>query len=132
MTFASSSLTIEIEVTSTSLMGQLVPAHAREVFLSLHDGTGRPVPVDELGAFTIDPIPQDRFLPPGRRRTTGEHPLDSAVATRCRTRARTQARIRAGVLESQSPSSVPINGSHQGAGGRHTAMNPECAGRGRR
>ena len=54
-------LTIEIEVSSTSLMGQLVPAHTGEVFLSLHDGTGRRVPVDELGAFTIDPIPEDRF-----------------------------------------------------------------------
>jgi hypothetical protein len=61
MTFASSSLTIEIEVTSTSLMGQLVPAHAGEVLLSLYDGTGRRVPVDELGAFTIDPLPEDRF-----------------------------------------------------------------------
>jgi hypothetical protein len=61
MTFASSSLTIEIEVSSTSLMGQLVPAHTGEVFLSLHDGTGRRVPVDELGTFTIDPIPEDRF-----------------------------------------------------------------------
>jgi hypothetical protein len=61
MTFASSSLTIEIEVTSTSLMGQLVPAHTGEVLLSFQDGTGRRVPVDELGAFTIDPIPKDRF-----------------------------------------------------------------------
>jgi hypothetical protein len=61
MTFASSSLTIEIEVTSTSLMGQLVPAHTGEVFLSFQDGTGRRVLVDELGAFTIDPIPEDRF-----------------------------------------------------------------------
>ena len=61
MTFASSSLTIEIEVTSTSLMGQLVPAHAREVLLSFHDGAGRAVVVDELGAFTIDPHPEGRF-----------------------------------------------------------------------
>jgi len=61
MTFASSSLTIEMEVTSTSLMGQLVPAHTGEVLLSFHDGTGRRVPVDELGTFTIDPIPEDRF-----------------------------------------------------------------------
>src|SRR5450631_1261124 len=61
MTFASSSLTIEIEVTSTSLMGQLVPAHTGEVLLSFQDGTGRRVPVDELGAFTIDPISEDRF-----------------------------------------------------------------------
>ena len=61
MTFASSSLTIEIEVTSTSLMGQLVPAHTGEVLLSFQDGTGRRVPVDELGAFTIAPIPEDRF-----------------------------------------------------------------------
>ena len=61
MTFASSSLTIEIEVTPTSLMGQLVPAHTSEVFLIFQDGTGRSVPVDELGAFTIDPIPEDRF-----------------------------------------------------------------------
>ena len=61
MTFASTSLTIEIEVTSTSLMGQVVPAHASEVLLSFQDGTGLPVPVDELGAFTIDPIPEGRF-----------------------------------------------------------------------
>ena len=61
MTFASSSLTIEIEVTPTSLMGQLVPAHTSEVFSIFQDGTGRSVPVDELGAFTIDPIPEDKF-----------------------------------------------------------------------
>ncbi|MDQ1535675.1 MAG: hypothetical protein QOE58_68 [Actinomycetota bacterium] len=61
MTFVSDSITIEVEVASTSLLGQLVPAQAGEVFLSLQDGTRTPVPVDEFGCFTVDPIPEGRF-----------------------------------------------------------------------
>jgi hypothetical protein len=61
LTFASASLTIELEIESNSLLGQLVPPQPGEVLVSLKDGSRHSVAVDELGCFAIEPIPSLPF-----------------------------------------------------------------------
>jgi hypothetical protein len=61
LTFASSSLTIELQLEPPVVLGQLVPPQPGELVVTLHDGTVRSETVDELGCFTIEPIPPVPF-----------------------------------------------------------------------
>jgi hypothetical protein len=61
LSFASRSLTIELEVEPTQLMGQLVPPQQGDIILTLRTGPASRIRVDELGCFTIDPLPQGPF-----------------------------------------------------------------------
>lgn len=61
MTFATSAVTIELEVVSDVLLGQLVPPLPVTVELRPHSGRHTTILVDSLGCFTIDPIPTGRF-----------------------------------------------------------------------
>jgi hypothetical protein len=54
LTFVSGELSIELEVTSDALVGQVVPPVAGEIEL---DGRAERVPVDEIGWFVIRPVP---------------------------------------------------------------------------
>jgi hypothetical protein len=57
LTFVAGELTIELEVTSDALVGQVVPPMAGEI--ELVGGAGG-VPVDEVGWFVIRPVPSGR------------------------------------------------------------------------
>jgi hypothetical protein len=61
LSLSSSSLTIELEIEPTLLMGQLVPPGPADMVLTLHDGTKTFVQVDDLGCFTIEPVPEAAF-----------------------------------------------------------------------
>ena len=61
LTFVSNRLTIELEVTAESVLGQVVPAQPGRLFM--HSATGRTttIDIDEIGCFTIQPVPAGPF-----------------------------------------------------------------------
>ena len=61
LTFTSAHLSVELEVTGNSLLGQLFPAGAG--VLEIHTRTGEitTTEVDEIGCFSVDPIPDIPF-----------------------------------------------------------------------
>lgn len=62
LTFASANITIELELTDSGLIGQLVPpAPAAEIDVQTAAGVTSSVATDELGCFTIRVIPQEPF-----------------------------------------------------------------------
>lgn len=61
LTFTSAHLTIELEVTHDSLLGQIVPAQAGTIRVQRRDGAETMVPADAIGRFTIRPIPGGAF-----------------------------------------------------------------------
>ncbi|WP_066362101.1 hypothetical protein [Herbidospora mongoliensis] len=56
-----SGLLIELGVTGDALQGQFDPPVAGEIHVVTGAGPGPGVPVDEVGGFTIRPIPRGRF-----------------------------------------------------------------------
>ena len=61
LTFTSAHLTIELEVTHDSLLGQIVPAQPGTIKVQLRDGAETTVPADGIGRFTIRPMPAGTF-----------------------------------------------------------------------
>jgi hypothetical protein len=61
LTFASAELTIELELTSAALLGQVVPAQPGEVEVRSADGRIVTAPIDEIGTFVIRPLPSGSF-----------------------------------------------------------------------
>ena len=61
LTFTSAHLTIELEVTHDSLLGQIVPAQPGTIKVQLRDGAESTVPADRIGCFTIRPMPAGTF-----------------------------------------------------------------------
>jgi hypothetical protein len=61
LTFTSARLTIELEVTSDSLVGQVVPVQAATIEVQARSSAPVSVPADEIGCFTIQPIPAGPF-----------------------------------------------------------------------
>ena len=61
LTFTSARLTIELEVRSGSLLGQLVPAQAATIELLTRTGPDTEIPSDEIGCFSIHPVPHGQF-----------------------------------------------------------------------
>ena len=61
LTYASQSLTIELEVTRDALLGQVQPAQAARAELVTRDGAVTPVDVDEVGWFAVRPAPRSPF-----------------------------------------------------------------------
>jgi hypothetical protein len=60
LTFTSARLSIALEVASDSLMGQIIPAQAGT--LEVHTTGGvTSSPVDEIGCFSVAPIPASPF-----------------------------------------------------------------------
>ena len=60
LTFTSARLSIELEVASDSLVGQIIPPRAGT--LEVHTTTGvTSSPVDEIGCFSVAPIPASPF-----------------------------------------------------------------------
>src|SRR5215470_17230480 len=61
LTFTTSELTLEIEVTAEALLGQLVPPESGEVEVITHSGKSQQKPIDDVGCFTIRPAPAGSF-----------------------------------------------------------------------
>ena len=61
LSFASAHLSIEIEITGGSLLGQLIPARPGTVEIQVPDADTMTIPVDEAGCFTVDPKPHSPF-----------------------------------------------------------------------
>jgi len=60
LTFTSARLSIELEVSQSSLVGQIIPPRAGT--LEVHTTAGvTSSPVDEIGCFVVDPIPSSPF-----------------------------------------------------------------------
>ena len=60
LTFTSAQLSVELEVTAGSLVGQIIPPRAGT--LEVHTTTGvASSPVDEIGCFAVTPIPNSPF-----------------------------------------------------------------------
>ena len=57
LTFVSSELTIELEVTEDALIGQVAPAQAGQIGWEGPNGRSDVVEVDDIGWFTIRPVP---------------------------------------------------------------------------
>jgi hypothetical protein len=76
LTFSSAHLTIEVEVTEYSLIGQVMPAREGTVEAQTRDGATTAVPVDEIGCFSVEPIPPGPF----RLRYRNEEAADVVTA----------------------------------------------------
>jgi len=61
LTFTSARITLEIEVTENSLLGQVVPARAGTLETQTRAGAITSTPVDEIGCFAVEPIPASPF-----------------------------------------------------------------------
>jgi hypothetical protein len=61
LTFTSAHLTIELEVTQDSLLGQIIPAQAGMINVQPRAGAAETFPADEIGCFSIHPIPAGPF-----------------------------------------------------------------------
>jgi len=61
LTFTTSELTLEIEVTAEALLGQLVPPKSGEVEVITPKGKAQQAPIDDIGCFTIRPVPAGSF-----------------------------------------------------------------------
>jgi hypothetical protein len=61
LTFTSAHLTIELEVTPDSLLGQIVPTQAATIKVQSRAGLETAVSADEIGCFMIRPIPPVPF-----------------------------------------------------------------------
>ncbi len=61
LTFTSPRLTVELEVTEDSLLGQIVPAQAAMIEVQTREGAESAAPSDEIGCFSVHPIPHGPF-----------------------------------------------------------------------
>ena len=61
LTFTSAHMTIEIEVSQDSLVGQIVPPQTGTIKIQHRDGPETTVTADEIGCFSIHPIPSGPF-----------------------------------------------------------------------
>jgi hypothetical protein len=61
LTFTSEHLTLELEVTGNSLLGQIFPARAGVLEIHTRGGEISTTEVDEIGCFSVEPIPASPF-----------------------------------------------------------------------
>lgn len=61
LTFTSDHLSLELEVTETSLLGQIIPPGTDELEIHTRSGEVSTAEVDEIGCFAVDPIPDCPF-----------------------------------------------------------------------
>lgn len=61
LTFTSARLAIELEVTADSLIGQIVPPREGSLEQESSSGETTTVPIDEIGCFYIQPVPDGSF-----------------------------------------------------------------------
>src|SRR5664280_1593731 len=61
LTYGTADLTLELEVHSGELIGQVIPAVEDEVVLVTETGDVRTFTVDDFGCFTVSPLPEHPF-----------------------------------------------------------------------
>jgi len=61
LTYAAQDVSVELEVTSDAVLGQLVPPQRATITVVTQDKTSFEVPVDDVGWFTLRPVPAERF-----------------------------------------------------------------------
>jgi hypothetical protein len=61
LTFTSDALTIEIEITGDAMLGQVVPLQTGEIEVRTPTGTAGTALIDDIGCFTVRPIPVGSF-----------------------------------------------------------------------
>ena len=61
LTFTSPHLSVELEVTENSLLGQIIPPRAGTLEIHTRAGQISTTEVDEIGCFAVDPIPESPF-----------------------------------------------------------------------
>jgi hypothetical protein len=61
LTFTSPHLSLELEVTESSLLGQIIPPRAGTLETQTGAGATTTTTVDEIGCFVVDPIPASPF-----------------------------------------------------------------------
>jgi hypothetical protein len=61
LTFTSGRLTIELEVGQDSLVGQIVPAQPAVITVLARTGSEIVITADEIGCFSVEPIPAGQF-----------------------------------------------------------------------
>jgi len=61
LTFTSARLTIELEVTAESLIGQVIPTQTATIELHTPSGVADVIASDEIGCFSVQPIPSGTF-----------------------------------------------------------------------
>jgi hypothetical protein len=61
LTFTSAYLSLELEVTGGSLFGQVIPPQAGTLEAQTRAGATTTTPVDEIGCFSITPMPASPF-----------------------------------------------------------------------
>jgi hypothetical protein len=61
LTFTSARLSIEVEVTGNSLIGQVMPPQEGTMEAQTRDGATTTAPVDEIGCFFVEPVPPGPF-----------------------------------------------------------------------
>jgi hypothetical protein len=61
LTFTSAHLTIELEVSEDSVLGQVIPAQSGVIEIQGREGTTASTEADEVGCFLIRPIPASPF-----------------------------------------------------------------------
>jgi hypothetical protein len=61
LTFTSAHLSLELEVTGGSLLGQIIPLRSGTLEIQTRAGATTTTSVDEIGCFAIDPIPDGPF-----------------------------------------------------------------------
>jgi len=61
LTFTSARLSIELEIAESSLLGQLMPPRKGTVEARTRSGEATVTPVDEIGCFSLEPIPPSPF-----------------------------------------------------------------------
>jgi hypothetical protein len=61
LTFTSSRLVIDLEVTREALLGQVVPPRRGTIEAETQTGTATTEPIDELGCFSVEPVPASPF-----------------------------------------------------------------------
>lgn len=61
LSFHASDVSIEIEVTTDALLGQLVPPRSGQIEVQSQDGARNTATIDETGWFAIRPLPTTMF-----------------------------------------------------------------------
>jgi hypothetical protein len=61
LTFTSAHLSLELEVTGGSVLGQIIPLRSGTLEIQTRAGATTTTPIDEIGCFAIDPIPDGPF-----------------------------------------------------------------------
>jgi len=61
LTFTSAHLSIELEITEGSLLGQIIPPRGGTIEVLTSAGASTTTPVDEIGCFSVVPIPAGQF-----------------------------------------------------------------------